>query len=459
MNISSLSLLLLLLLSASTDLFAQRPPAPPRRTGDNTPHPDSREARMAKIDVALANQARASAIRVKGNYQKVRMAGPYMIKVERNGLYGLLNAKGEVRLPVEYKMIRIIEDEDFVIFLRKGNLYGVLDKLGKELLPVAYSNIMYLTGGKQLTVTKDRKKMILNDRFKEILPEWYDDVTLDKSTNRFVLSSQGLTGYANLDGSLIIAPIYKSIRDIGENLNIAVDKSGKYGVIDDALETIIPFEYDELYAWSDELAMAGKNGKYGFITVPGNEVKMDFLYDEFEFNKSVSSYGFVVRDGLYGLLDSNFVSVISPIYNRIRFTAHKSETFWAMNGENKWGLINTDGTIRIPFLYDNVQPNIFNTVVTTNDAYGIIDHAGKVIVPDGAYGRFLTVKKPGGIITYYVEGLYGVLDKSGKEIFPAEYKSIITGVRRKDGVAVATVITATRPDGEKVELLLPPDEQ
>ncbi|MEK5037068.1 WG repeat-containing protein [Sporosarcina sp. FSL K6-3457] len=70
------------------------------------------------------------------------------------------------------------------------------------------------------------------------------------------------------------------IRDIRKSNQVFTDYSlaslmnseGKWGAVNKEGETILPFKYEQLRAFSEGVAAFSKNGKFGFIDIHGNEV-------------------------------------------------------------------------------------------------------------------------------------------------------------------------------------------
>ena len=284
----------------------------------------------------------------------------------------------------------------------KNKKYGFIDKSGKEVVPCKYSRVNDFEYGVAVVCgdTDDRvgawKKGLINTKGQEVIP-------CDKVR-------EGLAG--NESGEYI------------------VKKNSKYGVIDKDLNIIIPFEYDDIYGFSEGLASVIKNGKLGFID-KANRLIIPYEYDCPDLSFSGAPYF--------------------------------SEGLVAIKKDGKWGYINKSNKVVIPFIYDIADDFHGGLAIVTNDDvdHQCIDMTGKIIQPswceyvnDGIYrtsneygqefvlfnkygiiGKFDTSWNNAGVEYYDGEKFdgylfvgrnnkSGVIDYNGKEIIPIIYELI-----------------------------------
>lgn len=94
-----------------------------------------------------------------------------------------------------------------------------------------------------------------------------------------------------------VAPQYEAIEKFSDGL-AAAKKDGKWGFVDYSNNAVIDFQYDGAHSFSDGLAPVQKDGKWGFID-HGNNTVVDFQYDlayEFSEGKAVVGYYETVPD-------------------------------------------------------------------------------------------------------------------------------------------------------------------
>ena len=116
---------------------------------------------------------------------------------------------------------------------------------------------------------------------------------------------------------------------------IVLNKDDKYGLID-ALNgnVVIPFEYEHLDDFSEDLIAAEKNQKYGFINIK-NETVIPFPGG----NIFANTYGYINTKGDI-VIKAQFDD-IEPFNNG----------FAAVKKDGKYGIINTKGEFVVPCEY------------------------------------------------------------------------------------------------------------
>jgi hypothetical protein len=267
-------------------------------------------------------------------------------------------------------------------------------------------------------------------------------------------------GFIDTKGNVVIPLIYdggyqdeqgnwrRYYRSDFQNGMAPVVKDGKLGFIDTKGNVVVPFKYntgyedeqgrwrhDRSWFWRNELYQVFSGGKFGFIDETGNEV-VPVIYD------------IVVEVGEH------------KTENRVSFNydSNGNHTFSFMSkngdGEYKWGLIDKTGKVILPFEYDN--PVVFydglawangeyinkaGTPVITGFTNGrsflqgfasamkdgsmhIIDTAGDIVLSLGTKYTDAWHLAPGYFAVSTYNGsrlLYGLIDKTGKEVLALEY--------------------------------------
>lgn len=171
-----------------------------------------------------------------------------------------------------------------------------------------------------------------------------------------------------------------------ENGTITLYSHGKYGLIDDHGELLIPFKYDRIEGFSDGIAIVKKDGLYGAINIrkeiiPTNYTDIDYHWPRDGFltastdnqgstlysvtGKRVATEGeydlfsvfgnklvYVKKDNMSGLLDSAGKPVLPLVYDDI--LSFDSGLARVKKGQ-KWGLINEKGQVVLPVVYDYIN--------------------------------------------------------------------------------------------------------
>ena len=138
----------------------------------------------------------------------------------------------------------------------------------------------------------------------------------------------------------------------------------------------------------------------------------------------------VFSKGKYGLFSNTGIKIIDPIYNSINEISDLRPYYYVTKGwgkNTKYGIIDTAGKQVLPIQYSSVEYLSYNNsnfyIVSQNGMKQLLKQNGEKI------GK--PYKQIWSIDSLYVnvndELRYGIMDLSGKEIFPLKWKSITTG--------------------------------
>ena len=197
---------------------------------------------------------------------------------------------------------------------------------------------------------------------------------------------------------------YNDIYKFSEGLAVVV-LNRKYGYIDKTGREVIPLKFDDAGNFSNGLAPVDLNYKYGFIDKTGGEV-IPFKYDwARKFSEGLAQ---VVLNGKFGYIDKTGREVIPLKYDE----AYDFEEGLAIVGLNKkYGFIDKTGKEVIPVKYD--YANDFEeglAQVKLNNKYGFIDKTGREVIPC-KYDDVSDFKR--GLADVCLNGKWGYIDKHG----------------------------------------------
>jgi len=172
----------------------------------------------------------------------------------------------------------------------------------------------------------------------------------------------------------------------------------KWGVLNWKLEEILPVEYDKIeiedlglqeYEVSETLGVVDKAGtiiipsSYDIIAICSDFEKKivgkkegadDFVYTTNQYIHVAS------RQWKWGVFDIFGNEKIPTIYDELSLSYKYDDLFPAcLNG--KWGYINIENEVIIPFVYDGAEEFFYNDFakVTMGDKQGLIDRKGNII--------------------------------------------------------------------------------
>ena len=232
--------------------------------------------------------------------------------------------------------------------------------------------------------------------------------------------------------------------------------NGKAGYIDANGEVAIPIDHDYTndrhYVFpnfSEGLAGFYKNGKLGFVDKTG-KVAINYCYEyAYTFNEGLCG----VKNGKYGFIDKSGRPAVPFIYDMVTYF---SEGLAPAKKDGKLGFIGQSGETAIPFVYEAEHGFIEGfsdgvALVKLNGKKGYIDRNGKAVVPFGL--EFDSIRPFNNGLALVIRSVradsarrkdenqtdnekqaateesrdyyrWGVINKTGKTVIPAEYDNI-----------------------------------
>ena len=280
---------------------------------------------------------------------------------------------------------------------------------------------MYFCSDIYLAYKKDGKVTICDSDFEPTTNITIHDIeSYNESNGRLVAQQNGLWGYLDVFGEMIIPFRYQEIRGFENGLSIAMYES-KYGILNEVGDIVIPFDYSRIIRVDENFVFAEKEDAVGVVDLSA-KVVVPFDY------QMVSCFGnyFIVstKDG-EGILNKHGQIIISPSYSRIELLG---DGFTVVDNYGNYGYVDHDGNLIVDCLYDYI--NSFNGhyfSVILNGANGLVDVNGNQLAE---YSRKISDNH---VLEYRFEK-FGVRDMDGNLIAGYEYDDISDFC---DGIAVA----------------------
>ena len=417
------------------------------------------------------------------DYDYIGACGEGLIWILKDEKCGLIDKYGNIVAPLIYDHIGYFDDFEIGDYFNCGaacvgqdGKYGLMDKTGNLITPLIYDNIGYFHEG-LAAAGKDGKRGYI-DNAGNVIIDFVYDAAFDFTEGLALVDIDTKKGFVNKKGEVVIPLIYDFAyyNEPGFKDGLAIigikgekeetDNNIKWGVIDTKGKTVIPFEYNYLSYTGDGIFKISKDGADGFINKNGEEIIFDvpkgygltwWYFSEglavvekdrkygcmnmtgeivmpLEY-ESISGFnnGLAIakKGGFWGSIDKKGVEVIPFEYQRIidygyddMLLARKS--YLNENGDvySKSGIINKNGEIIIPFIYDNVGPVFKNGLIRTgeNGKYGLMDKSGEEMIPI-IYDN-IGMLDDEKIIWAQIGNKQGLLDMKGEIILPFEYDEI-----------------------------------
>ena len=376
-------------------------------------------------------------------------AGTYQTKAINNKNEEILTGYDQIEALVNIDKNENVWYEENVLRVKKENKYGLIDLNGKELLPIEYDEIAVLAG----------------------------------IENSLIIKKDGREGLVNDNGSIIIEPKYTEIKNLGDTYKegyITIDENGKYGIVSTTKKQILENKYDEItQTYLKEYYLVKENGKQVLINSTGTTL----LEDGFDDIKSVTKNGIIfVKNDMCGEMTINGEVKLEPKYQDLKETqigifiakqddkygiidekgevkiefdyagitySEKAKLFLAENSEYQTSIIDSNFNIKITGILSEINTEKSYLRMRINDEYKYYDFrcnekSNTEVLKDNTIflnkkdGKYGYVDKKGNQVTDYIyddateqneygyvavkkNGLWGSLDKNGKEVITTKY--------------------------------------
>ena len=182
----------------------------PKSTSDSSRSRSEQERSIRKLARELKASGMSTREAKREAYRRVKS------RAKKSGdemLYGYVDAKDQVMIPVVYQSIEDIDGE--IIIAQKSGLYGMIDLSNRELSPFVYESISSFTEGHAI-VKKGDQYGLINRRGKLVIPAKYDQMTE---------VNQGYVTVRSKDAIFLV-----STKNKRRNLNMKVAPHPKYAI-------------------------------------------------------------------------------------------------------------------------------------------------------------------------------------------------------------------------------------
>ena len=223
----------------------------------------------------------------------------YIVKREINGPTGVIHNDGSFVLPIEYGLIDLNKNVFFVsnsTITYGVNLYGAFDINGKIILPLAphlidFENNFFYINISDNTFNNGTRKTVYNIKGMPVLSDQYsaEDNYFRKDSLLLVTDSKQKYFYVNTLGKKAFPIIqYTDLKSFSNGLAAVKGSNGLYGYINISGALVIPCMYRNAYPFTTKYAFVvmptNKGGKNYFIKKDGTILKeigehiTDFTY-------------------------------------------------------------------------------------------------------------------------------------------------------------------------------------
>lgn len=331
-----------------------------------------------------------------------------LLKVMKDGKYGLINLSGKELLACNYESIEPLKYLSNSFVTEKDGKMGLVDNGGSVIIDNQYSEIQGLTNQYEdgyIVKNQDGKYGLINYNKKQILECKYTKIENVYGSNMYVVKEGSNVELITNDGTVKLTNKFNEVKSIDNN-NLIVKDGENYKVITSDGETKLDGYQYLKYAF-DGNYIGKKDNKYGIVDASGG-LKVDFKYKLISYLKDEGFIEASNDDGNTDILDSNFdikvTGIISEInsksgYIKVRVDSEykyynlkleekkttdifSTNTLFLSKQNNKYGFTNKNGVVIVDYIYDDAtEQNAYGYASVKKDGkWGCIDQAGNVIV-------------------------------------------------------------------------------
>jgi hypothetical protein len=356
-------------------------------------------------------------------YGQIMTQIPDLIPVRIDGKFGYANSKFQLKIPPVYNDAELFDEFGRAIVEVKvtsgygrsqktKRRQGVIDSLGNFILPPYYSRL---------------KKVPYQDKYRYQAFIYYTkksrpvDIMM---ANTYLLDFEGnemLEG--NIDKNFQIEEGFVILKGVKET---------RAGVLDLALDTILPKKYrgdirfrddfiqaidhpdfgdkvhyfdrsgkeifdkgyERVLYWNEQRFLVLNKGKWQLFDVNEKPISKKFKLKKYRYYNEINRYdrrSLTFKNGmmpvtqmkenqLFGFMNLNGKLVIKPKYQEIK--PFDESGFAAVKLNDKWGAINRKGKTVLPFEYQFLEVLSANAFkIAEGKGYGVINRKGEAILP------------------------------------------------------------------------------
>lgn len=355
---------------------------------------------------------------------------------------GIINNKGKVIVKPKYDMSQSLIDCDGYIWVRNKNKEGFIDRKGNVVIPLKFQWLSFFYNNLCRATINDKSGFI-NRKGEVVIPYTYGIWDIDRHKSNFV------------EGRILLQ-----------------DSTFKYGYIDSSNTIVIPYEYEKAEEFLDGHAIVAKYNDeselqygaidyYNKVTIPfiyhSLSYEYDNLYSAYRFWKTPNDSGSIDFHNGMGVIDSDnkiiipfeydsirlridFIylkeSCFEPLPPRTHLACFKFETGWSIldlkgrettccyedmqkivSGhvaakKGAWGLIDTSGTVKIPFKYDYLEIKSDEIVTVKKDTKWAYWKTDGTQLSDFLYDSLSEYRE--GLAIVLKDKKYYLIDMNGK---------------------------------------------
>lgn len=297
-----------------------------------------------------------------------------------------------------YKAAKGYFYSDRASVMNEDNKWGFIDSSGKLVIDCQYAEQTTFSSGYSTVLKNDDKAIkygVIDPDGNEIIPFGKYEYIGSFSEGRCVIKENGKYGFADHTGSVVIQPVYEKATNFSAGY-AAVKVNEQWGAIDKDGNMVITPQFNNYFWFTEDGIAAFDNKQEGviFIDTAGKRLFPDkkfksiqgfgcglsavaenldtdqngnihysvinkhgetvFTFDCETIGVFQENMAIFKRNNLFGFVDSNGKEIVPPTYQSYAARGYGFHNgYIAVQKDDKWGVIDKDNRIIIPFEYDH----------------------------------------------------------------------------------------------------------
>lgn len=357
-----------------------------------------------------------------------------VLRYKKDGLYGLINFKGEILTEPIYEKVTSLKNKPGNILVKKDGECGVLNSDGDIIIPIKYDTVVgdeycqekygYTLTGYIVSLKTDTGIIYgyIDYMGNEMLKPEYETITRvleydDTDDIYIIVRNQGKKGVFK-NGKQIIDFNYQAINYSDKSNIFVVEKAGKYGFFNQKGDEILEPKYTK-YDIAGNYISVQENENNMLYDLNGNLINKDTYLSMIEVENS--SY-FIAEneEGYYNIISKDYQTTEKYTYITYAF----DDNFIFINEENKSGVLNIfKGTVIEPNYTSILNMEGTKLIEARNDETGDVDIYNYELKKISTISGGIVEKVNENYIVIYSESEMMYFDNNGEiventEVFP-----------------------------------------
>lgn len=252
-------------------------------------------------------------------YDSVARLGSQILVLMEGQKTTLLFSSGTM-LPLKvrqaYKLMRGADQlQGFLqIYVPRG-LRQIYDLSGQEIYRTSYYDLLPLTADLMI-IEKNGKKGVVSLNGKILLKPEFETVVADGPDHLSILQN-GRFGYYSITSNSLIKPQYQSRVLPFEHQLLLTSRNGNKGLIDIENRPVLPFEYQEIVAWSDNTVWVRRDGQWSLYNYVTKTTVLENVQQWQWINDQEPRTALFRKNGKYGLIGTGKGMFLEPVFKDI----------------------------------------------------------------------------------------------------------------------------------------------